>query len=70
MVQGVQPALLISRIKSVTIQKKPWNISRRFEFDSFVVIYAIICRKENCRLSYIEETKRMLTSVKKRNEAA
>ena len=58
--RGCTACPLIKEDKSVTINKKTWSRNKRFDCNSFNVIYAIVCRKEKCILSYIGETKRML----------
>ena len=50
----------IKECKSVKINQKQWNLSKQFNCNTFNVVYAITCQKENCRMSYIGETKRML----------
>ena len=37
-----------------------WKINRTLNCKSFNVVYAIICTKENCKKTYIGETKRFL----------
>ena len=46
--------------KSLKINKKEWKINKKLDCTSFNVVYAITCKKEKCKESYIGETKRML----------
>ena len=50
----------IKEAKNVKINKKNWTINKKLDCNTFNVIYAIICQKENCQMVYIGETKRML----------
>jgi hypothetical protein len=46
--------------KTLKINGSDWNINKQLNYNSYNVVYAIICLKENCREVYIGETKRML----------
>ena len=46
--------------KTLKINVSVWNISKQLNCNSYNVVYAIMCLKENCREVYIGETKRML----------
>ena len=46
--------------RNIKINKKEWNISRQVNCNSYNIVYAIYCLKENCKKVYIGETKRML----------
>ena len=46
--------------KNITINGKQWNIERKVNCQSFNIVYAIICKKENCRNVYLGETKRLM----------
>ena len=46
--------------KTLKINGSDWNINKQLNYNSYNVVYAIICLKENCRKVYIGETKRML----------
>ena len=46
--------------KSITINKKSWNIERKVNCLTYNCVYAIICQKENCKSVYLGETKRLL----------
>ena len=48
--------------KSLEINKKKWNILNKYDCNTFNVVYAIICKKEKCKETYIGETKRLLRS--------
>ena len=50
----------ILEAKSVKINGIPWNINRNFNCKSYNVVYAIICKKDRCKQTYIGETKRMV----------
>ena len=52
----------IKETKNVKINNKNWFINKKMDCNTFNVIYAIICQKENCQMAYIGETKRMLKS--------
>ena len=39
---------------------KQWRIEKQLDCNSYNLVYAIFCAKENCKLVYIGETKRML----------
>ena len=46
--------------KSVKINNTEWNINQKVNCNSSNIVYGIICKKENCKESYIGETKRIL----------
>ena len=46
--------------KSININGIQWKINQQLNCKSFNVIYAVICKKENCQRVYIGETKRIL----------
>ena len=46
--------------KSIKIYWVYWKINRKLSCKSFHVVYAIVCSKENCKLTYIGETKQTL----------
>ena len=46
--------------KHVNINGIKWNINKKFNCMSYNVVYAIICKKDNCKMTYIGETKRMV----------
>ena len=46
--------------KEVNINGQSWNINSSVDCKSYNVVYAILCKKDNCRAVYIGETKRML----------
>ena len=47
--------------KVVKIINKEWKISKPYDCNSFNVVYAVICKKHNCKKAYFGETKNMLT---------
>ena len=46
--------------KTLKINGSDWNINKQLNLNSYNVVYAIICLKDNCREVYIEESKRIL----------
>ena len=46
--------------KEVKINGESWRINRQLNCKSYNVVYAIICKKDNCKEAYIGETKHML----------
>ena len=50
----------ITECKSVKINGIDWKINRQLNCKSFNIVYAILCTKENCKETYIGETKRLL----------
>ena len=48
--------------KEVIINGVPWKINKQLNCRSYNVVYAIICKKDNCKQAYIGETKQMLKS--------
>ena len=54
--------LYIKEAKSVKLNGINWKINRNVNCKSFNVIYAIICNKDNCKKTYIGETRRYLKS--------
>ena len=59
---GLPACPCIKDTKSIIINGINWKINRYFNCKSFNVIYAIICNKDNCKKTYIGETKRFLKS--------
>ena len=41
-------------------QRNTWKLNRRFNCDSFNVVYMLECNKDNCKQRYIGETKRSI----------
>ena len=61
--KGGRACPYIKESKNVKINKKSWTINKKtLDYNSFNLIYAVICQKENCQMSYIRETKIMLKS--------
>ena len=48
--------------KEVKINGVTWKINNQLNCKSYNVVYAIICKKDNCKEAYIGETKQMLKS--------
>ena len=48
--------------KRVKINGKEWKINQEVNCESYNVVYAVICKKDNCREVYIGETKRYIKS--------
>ena len=46
--------------KSIKINNKDWKFSKQYHCNSFNVVYAIINKKDKCKMAYVGETKRML----------
>ena len=46
--------------RKLILKGQEWFINRQLNCNSYNVIYAIMCKKENCQQIYIGETKRML----------
>ena len=46
--------------KSIKVNNKSWKINRKFDCNTFNVIYAITCKKDRCKETYIGETRRLL----------
>ena len=46
--------------KSIKINGHDWKINKKLNCKSYNVVYAICCKKDNCRSIYIGESKRML----------
>ena len=46
--------------KVIKINGIEWNINQNLHCKSYNVVYALICKKENCREVYVGETKRFL----------
>ena len=44
----------------IVINRKEWKINKQLDCQSYNLVYAIFCIKENCHQVYIGETKRML----------
>ena len=54
--KGCVACPFIKECKSIKINQKEWKISRKFNCNTFNVVYAITCQKDNCRKAYIGET--------------
>ena len=50
----------INETKEVNINGEIWKIEKNLNCNSYNVVYAIICKKEGCKETYIGETKRLL----------
>ena len=50
----------INEAKRININGTGWFINKKVNCKSYNLVYAIVCKKENCKLAYIGETKRML----------
>ena len=50
----------IKECKSVKINGIDWKIKRQLNCKCYNIVYAILCTKENCKQTYIGETKRLL----------
>ena len=48
--------------KSLLINGSTWSLNRKFDCNTYNIVYAIFCKKENCKQVYIGETKRLLKS--------
>ena len=48
--------------KRIKINSKEWKINQELDCKSYNVVYAVICKKDNCREVYIGETKRFIKS--------
>ena len=46
--------------KSININGIQWKINQQLNCKSFNIVYAVVCKKENCQRVYIGETKRIL----------
>ena len=46
--------------KAITINGIEWKINQNLHCKSYNVVYALICKKDNCREVYVGETKRFL----------
>ena len=46
--------------KSLSINGSFWYLNRNFDCNTYNCVYAIVCKKENCKQVYIGETKRLL----------
>ena len=57
---GCQACPFIREGKNVKINRKEWKLNNKFDCNSYNVVYAITCKKDYCKESYIGETKRML----------
>ena len=58
--KGCTACPFIQENKSIKINNKEWKIKKKLNCNAFNVIYAIVCQKEKCKLTYIGETKRLL----------
>ena len=52
----------IRESKKIKINGKKWKINQEVNSKSYNVVYAVICKKDNCREVYIGETKRYIKS--------
>ena len=43
--------------KAITINGIEWKINQNLRCKSYNVVYALICKKDNCREVYVGETK-------------
>ena len=50
----------IKETKNIKINNKNWVINSKLDCNSFNLVYAIICQNQNCKITCIGETKRML----------
>ena len=50
----------IKKDKTVKINGEEWKINKQYDCNSYNLVYAIFCKKDNCQQVYIGETKRML----------
>ena len=50
----------IREVKSLKINKKEWKINQSLDCNIFNCIYLIECRKDNCNMKYVGETKRIM----------
>ena len=50
----------IKEVKSLYINKKEWKINQSLNCEIFNCIYLIECKKDNCNMKYVGETKRIL----------
>ena len=48
--------------KNIEINQTKWNFNRQFNCHTYNLVYAIVCRKPECKEVYIGETKRLLKS--------
>ena len=46
--------------KNITINGAQWRLMKQLDCNSYNIVYAIICKKENCKQVYLGETKRQL----------
>ena len=46
--------------KDIEINQAKWNLNKKFDCQSYNLVYAVVCRKEECKEVYIGETKRLL----------
>ena len=60
--QNCMACPFIKEGKEVKINGVSWKINKQLNCKSFNVVYAIICKKDNCKEAYIGETKQMLKS--------
>ena len=58
--KGCPACPFIREEKNIKINKKQWKLNSKFDCNTYNVVYAIKCKKDNCNQSYIGETKRML----------
>ena len=46
--------------QNITINGTQWRFKKKMDCNSYNVVYAILCKKDNCKQIYLGETKRML----------
>ena len=60
MARAVQLAPISNQEKSIKINGIDWKINKQVNCSSYNVVYAICCKKDQCKEVYIGETKKML----------
>ena len=50
----------IKEVKSLYINNSEWKLNKSFNCEVFNCIYLIECKKNNCKMKYVGETKRIL----------
>ena len=48
--------------KNIKINQTKWTFNKKFNCHTYNLVYAIVCRKAECKEVYIGETKRLLKS--------
>ena len=51
--------MYIREEKNIKIKGVNWYINKKVDCQSFNVVYAICCKKDNCKHVYIDETRRI-----------